>query len=174
MTTISTPTTSDRADNKKWDTYSGAYLVPDGVTTVRFTFKSVASAEWYSGNDLDDIEFSRSYKLTYDKNSSDAAGEVPSNQRGKENTVKPAKAKTTGTVKTVADSDSSKSLTVNPGFDVPDYSKLDDGGLHWMYVSPAEGEAWSFTTTSTRSAETSGRRTEPGDVRLAGADRRRP
>lgn len=86
MTTISTPTTSDRADNKKWDTYSGTYLVPDGVTTVRFTFKSVASAEWYSGNDLDDIEFSRSYKLTYDKNSSDAAGEVPSNQRGKEDT----------------------------------------------------------------------------------------
>ena len=103
MTTISTPTTSDRADNKKWDTYSGAYLVPDGVTTVRFTFKSVASAEWYSGNDLDDIEFSRSYKLTYDKNSSDAAGEVPSNQRGKENTVQPAASKTDGNVKTVSD-----------------------------------------------------------------------
>lgn len=103
MTTISTPTTSDRADNKKWDTYSGTYLVPDGVTTVRFTFKSVASAEWYSGNDLDDIEFSRSYKLTYDKNSSDAAGQVPSNQRGKENTVQPANAKTAGTVRTVAD-----------------------------------------------------------------------
>lgn len=144
MTTISTPTTSDRADNKKWDTYSGTYLVPDGVTTVRFTFKSVASAEWYSGNDLDDIEFSRSYKLTYDKNASDASGQVPSNQRGKENTVQPAKAKTTGSVKTVADDDSSKSLTVNPGFDVPDYSKLNDGGLHWMYVNPAEGKAWSF------------------------------
>lgn len=90
MTTISTPTTSDRADNKKWDTYSGTYLVPDGVTTVRFTFKSVASAEWYSGNDLDDIEFSRSYKLSYDKNASNATGSVPSNQRGKENTVQPA------------------------------------------------------------------------------------
>lgn len=112
MTTISTPTTSDRADNKKWDTYSGTYLVPDGVTTVRFTFKSVASAEWYSGNDLDDIEFSRSYKLTYDKNSSDAAGEVPSNQRGKENTVQPAKSKTTGTVRTVADKTAS-GLTVH-------------------------------------------------------------
>lgn len=112
MTTISTPTTSDRADNKKWDTYSGTYLVPDGVTTVRFTFKSVASAEWYSGNDLDDIEFSRSYKLTYDKNSSDAAGEVPSNQRGKENTVQPANAKTAGTVRTVADRTAS-GLTVH-------------------------------------------------------------
>lgn len=105
MTTISTPTTSDRADSKKWDTYSGTYLVPDGVTTVRFTFKSVASAEWYSGNDLDDIEFSRSYKLTYDKNSSDAAGEVPSNQRGRENTTQPAKDKTSGSVKLVADDD---------------------------------------------------------------------
>lgn len=144
MTTISTPTTSDRADNKKWDTYSGTYLVPDKVTTVRFTFKSIASAEWYSGNDLDDIKFSRSYQLSYDKNASDATGSVPSNQRGKENTVQPAEAKTTGTVKTVADDDSSKSLTVNPGFDVPDYSKLDDGGLHWMYVSPAEGKAWSY------------------------------
>lgn len=103
MTTISTPTTSDRADNKKWDTYSGAYLVPDGVTTVRFTFKSVASAEWYSGNDLDDIEFSRSYKLTYDKNSADASGQVPSNQHGKENTTQPAESKATGNVKTVSD-----------------------------------------------------------------------
>lgn len=103
MTTISTPTTFDRADNKKWDTYSGAYLVPDGVTTVRFTFKSVASAEWYSGNDLDDIEFSRSYKLTYDKNSADASGQVPSNQHGKENTTQPAESKATGNVKTVSD-----------------------------------------------------------------------
>ena len=148
MTTISTPTTSDRADSKKWDTYSGTYLVPDGVTTVRFTFKSVASAEWYSGNDLDDIEFFRSYKLTYDKNSTDASGKVPSDETA--GTTKQAKtratgkSKTTGTVKTVADDDSSKSLTVNPGFDVPDYSKLDDGGLHWMYVNPSEGKAWSY------------------------------
>ena len=124
MTTISTPTTSDRADNKKWDTYSGTYLVPDGVTTVRFTFKSVASAEWYSGNDLDDIEFSRSYKLTYDKNSSDAAGSVPSNQRGKENTVQPAKAKTTGTVKTVADENVRYGSLANGDFSYPSFSDI--------------------------------------------------
>lgn len=103
MTTISTPTTSDRADNKKWDTYSGTYLVPDGVTTVRFTFKSVASAEWYSGNDLDDIEFSRFYKLTYDKNSSDASGQVPSDTAA--NTTQPAKDKTSGTVRLASDDD---------------------------------------------------------------------
>lgn len=124
MTTISTPTTSDRADNKKWDTYSGMYLVPDGVTTVRFTFKSVASAEWYSGNDLDDIEFSRSYKLTYDKNSSDAAGQVPSNQRGKENTVQPAKSKTNGTVKTVADENVRYGSLANGDFSYPSFSDI--------------------------------------------------
>lgn len=132
MTTISTPTTSDRADNKKWDTYSGTYLVPDGVTTVRFTFKSVASAEWYSGNDLDDIEFSRSYKLTYDKNSSDAAGQVPSNQRGKENTVQPAKTKTSGTVKTVADTNASlPDHLVNGDFEYPGANVLNNKGDWW-------------------------------------------
>ena len=140
MTTISTPTTSDRADNKKWDTYSGTYLVPDGVTTVRFTFKSVASAEWYSGNDLDDIEFSRSYKLTYDANSSDAAGEVPSNQRGKENTVQPAKSKTTGTVKTVVDtSDGLPTELVNGDFEYPGADVLSqnlrDKKRNWWGVS---------------------------------------
>lgn len=141
MTTISTPTTSDRADNKKWDTYSGTYLVPDGVTTVRFTFKSVASAEWYSGNDLDDIEFSRSYKLTYDKNSADASGQVPSNQRGKENTTQPAKSKTTGTVKTVVDtSDGLPTELVNgdfeyPGVNVLSKNRYDEKDYNWWGVS---------------------------------------
>lgn len=141
MTTISTPTTSDRADNKKWDTYSGTYLVPDRVTTVRFTFKSIASAEWYSGNDLDDIEFSRSYKLTYDKNSSDATGEVPSNEHGRENTVQPAKSKTTGTVKTVVDtSDGLPTELVNgdfeyPGANVLSKNRYDEKDANWWGVS---------------------------------------
>lgn len=141
MTTISTPTTSDRADNKKWDTYSGTYLVLDGVTTVRFTFKSVASAEWYSGNDLDDIEFSRSYKLTYDKNSADASGQVPSNQRGKENTTQPAKTKTSGTVKTVADTNASlPDHLVNgdfeyPGVNVLSKNRYDEKDNNWWGVS---------------------------------------
>lgn len=151
MTTISTPTTSDRADNKKWDTYSGTYLVPDGVTTIRFTFKSIASAEWYSGNDLDDIEFSRSYKLTYDKNSSDAAGEVPSNQRGKENTTQPAKDKTSGTVRLASDDDvveyAANGLPkqiVNSDFDhdwqnIVSQSKM-TGKYNFANVDPAHGD----------------------------------
>lgn len=146
MTTISTPTTSDRADNKKWDTYSGTYLVPDGVTTVRFTFKSVASAEWYSGNDLDDIEFSRSYKLTYDKNSSDATGEVPSNQRGKENTVQPAKSKASGTVKTVADDTSNlPDHLVNGDFSVNYHDQWKDSFGGWTSIDPNSGKALHAT-----------------------------
>lgn len=140
MTTISTPTTSDRADNKKWDTYSGTYLVPDGVTTVRFTFKSVASAEWYSGNDLDDIEFSRSYKLTYDKNSADAAGSIPSDEYGKENTVRQAKSKANGSVKTVVDtSDGLPTELVNGDFEYPGADVLSqnlrDKKRNWWGVS---------------------------------------
>lgn len=150
-TTIGTKVsnTDPRDHGNQWETYEGYSQVPEGQKNTVFMFKSLEGfkeVETLSGNNVgnlvDDIEFSRSYKLTYDKNSSDASGQVPSDTTA--NTVKQAKAKTSGTVKTVADDDSSKSLTVNPGFDVPDYSKLDDGGLHWMYVNPSEGNAWSY------------------------------
>ena len=145
-TTIATKATNsnDRDHGDQWETYEGTYIIPANQTITRFTFKSVDARSLNNGNALDDIVFDKAYRLSYDKNASDASGSVPSNERGKENTVQPAEARATGTVKTVADDDSSKSLTVNPGFDVPDYSKLDDGGLHWMYVSPAEGKAWSY------------------------------
>lgn len=141
--------TDPRDHGNQWETYEGYYQVPEGQKNTVFMFKSLEGFKEQEtlpgnnvGNLVDDIEFSRSYKLTYDKNSDDATGSVPSDTTA--NTVKQAKAKTSGTVKTVADDDSSKSLTVNPGFDVPDYSKLDDGGLHWMYVNPSEGNAWSY------------------------------
>lgn len=145
-TTIGTRVTNENRwhHSDQWETYEGYYVIPDGQTTTRFGFKAVNYLDPTKGNLLDDVTFARAYKLSYDKNASDASGQVPSNERGRENTVQPAEARATGTVKTVADGDSSKSLTVNPGFDVPDYSKLDDGGLHWMYVSPAEGRAWSY------------------------------
>lgn len=131
---------SSRNHDGQWATYEGVYVATSDVTS--FTFKSVDAKAFNLGNLLDDIVFDKAYKLTYDANSSDASGQVPSDTTA--NTVKQAKAKTSGTVKTVADDDLSKSLTVNPGFDVPDYSKLDDGGLHWMYVNPSEGNAWSY------------------------------
>ncbi|WP_270472890.1 InlB B-repeat-containing protein [Bifidobacterium pseudocatenulatum] len=141
-TTVNAPNTDGWLGS--WDTFQGSVEIPAGQPVSRFTFKALGSVDGVTGNLIDDVQFKLAYPLSYDKNAQDATGSVPSSQYGKENTVQPAEAKTTGTVKTVADGDSSKSLTVNPGFDVPDYSKLNDGGLHWMYVNPAEGEAWSF------------------------------
>ena len=114
-TTITTKVsnTDPRDHGSQWETYEGYYQVPEGQKNTVFMFKSLEGFkddETLPGNNVgnlvDDIEFSRSYKLTYDKNASDATGKVPSNQRGKENAVQPAESKTTGNVKTVADNTS--------------------------------------------------------------------
>lgn len=107
-TTIATKVTNgnNRHHADQWETYEGTYLIPDGQTTTRFTFKSIDAKQLDYGNVLDDIVFDKAYRLSYDKNASDATGKVPSNQRGKENTVQPAESKTTGNVKTVADNTS--------------------------------------------------------------------
>lgn len=92
------------AHTGQWETYTGTYIATGTVT--RFAFRSIEGYSAWDGNLLDDISFSKAYKLTYDKNASDATGKVPSNQRGKENAVEPAESKTTGNVKTVADNTS--------------------------------------------------------------------
>lgn len=128
-TTITTKVsnTDPRDHGSQWETYEGYYQVPEGQKNTVFMFKSLEGFkddETLPGNNVgnlvDDIEFSRSYKLTYDKNSSDAAGQVPSNQRGKENTVQPAKSKTTGSVGLAADKTAS-------GLTVHDLKKNDKG-----------------------------------------------
>ena len=113
-TTIATKVTNsnNRHHADQWETYEGTYLIPDGQTTTRFTFKSIDAKQLDYDNVLDDIVFDKAYRLSYDKNASDATGKVPSNQRGKENTVEPANAKTAGTVRTVADKTAS-GLTVH-------------------------------------------------------------
>ena len=113
-TTIATKVTNsnNRHHADQWETYEGTYLIPDGQTTTRFTFKSIDAKQLDYGNVLDDIVFDKAYRLDYDKNASDATGEVPSNQRGRENTTQPAKSKTTGTVRTVTDK-TSDGLTVH-------------------------------------------------------------
>lgn len=106
-TTIATKVTNsnNRHHADQWETYEGTYLIPDGQTTTRFTFKSIDAKQLDYGNVLDGIVFDKAYRLSYDKNASDATGKVPSNQRGKENTTQPAKDKTSGSVKLVADDD---------------------------------------------------------------------
>ena len=142
-TTIATKVTNENrwhhAD--QWETYEGYYVIPDGQTTTRFGFKAVNYLDPTKGNLLDDVTFARAYKLSYDKNSTDATGEVPSNQRGKENTTQPAKTKTSGTVRTVADTNSSlPDYLVNgdfeyPGVNVLSKNRYDEKDNNWWSVS---------------------------------------
>lgn len=119
-----TITTHGTAQDGKWETYTGTYIATS--TTTRFTFKSVRDSNGQGldftaeGNCVDDLSFDKAYKLSYDKNSSDATGSVPSNQYGKENTVQPAKSKTTGSVGLAADKTAS-------GLTVHDLKKNDKG-----------------------------------------------
>ena len=125
-TTIGTRVTNENrwhhAD--QWETYEGYYVIPDGQTTTRFGFKAVNYLDPTKGNLLDDVTFARAYKLSYDKNSTDATGEVPSNQRGKENTTQPAKTKTNGTVKTVAEENAQYGSLANGDFSYPSFSDI--------------------------------------------------
>lgn len=111
-TTIATKVTNsnNRHHADQWETYEGTYLIPDGQTTTRFTFKSIDAKQLDYGNVLDDIVFDKAYRLSYDKNANDAYGQVPSDTTA--NTVKQAKTRTTGSVRTVADRTAS-GLTVH-------------------------------------------------------------
>lgn len=152
-TVIATKVTNgnNRHHADQWETYEGTYLIPDGQTTTRFTFKSIDSKQLDYGNVLDDIVFDKAYKLTYDKNSTDASGEVPSNQRGRENTTQPAKDKTSGSVKLVADDDVAEYAAnglpkqlVNSDFDhdwrnIVSQSKM-TGKYNFANIDPAHGD----------------------------------
>lgn len=152
-TTIATKVTNgnNRHHADQWETYEGTYLIPDGQTTTRFTFKSIDSKQLDYGNVLDDIVFDKAYRLDYDKNASDATGEVPSNQRGRENTTQPAKDKTSGNVKLVADDDvveyAANGLPkqlVNSDFDhdwrnIVSQSKM-TGKYNFANIDPAHGD----------------------------------
>lgn len=131
------------AHTGQWETYTGTYIATGTVT--RFAFRSVEGYSAWDGNLLDDISFSKAYKLSYDKNSSDATGSVPSNQYGKENTVQPAKSKTTGSVGLAADKTAS-GLTVhdlkkNDKGKVPSSSKADSTQPAAFKAPDAKAEA---------------------------------
>lgn len=103
-------TITTKGPGAAWETYTGTYIATSTVT--RFTYRSLQGDTklLHTGNWIDDVSFDKAYKLTYDANSSDASGQVPSDTTA--NTVKQAKAKTTGTVRAVADRTAS-GLTVH-------------------------------------------------------------
>lgn len=151
-----TITTHGTAQDGRWETYTGGYLATS--TTTRFTFRSVRDSNGQGldftaeGNCVDDLSFDKTYKLSYDKNSSDATGSVPSSQYGKENTVQPAKSKTTGSVGLAADKTAS-------GLTVHDLKKNDKGKV------PSNSKADS---TQPAAFKTPDARTEPIASRAAG------
>lgn len=78
-TTIATPTNLepniyDSSVKIPWERYEGVYIVPDGQTTTRFTFKSVSANSPKEGNLVDDITFTRSFALNYDLTGGSASG----------------------------------------------------------------------------------------------------
>lgn len=109
-TTVNAPNTDGWLGS--WDTFQGSVEIPAGQPVSRFTFKALGSIDGVTGNLIDDVQFKLAYPLSYDKNAQDATGSVPSSQYGKENTVQPAKAKTTGSVRLAADKTAS-GLTVH-------------------------------------------------------------
>lgn len=98
-TTVNAPNTDGWLGS--WDTFQGSVVVPAGQNVSGFTFKALGSIDGVSGNLIDDVQFKLAYKLSYDKNSQDASGQIPSDETA--NTVKQAKAKSSGGVRLAAD-----------------------------------------------------------------------
>lgn len=145
------------AHTGQWETYTGTYIATGTVT--RFAFRSVEGYSAWDGNLLDDISFSKAYKLTYDKNASDATGSVPSDTTA--NTVKQAKADATGTVKTVTDTKTKTSGTVktvadtnaslpdhlvNGDFNVNYHDQWKDSFGGWTSIDPNAGKTLHATS----------------------------
>lgn len=85
------------AHTGQWETYTGTYIATGTVT--RFTFKSVSSSNNVYGNILDDLSFTKAYRLGYDGNG--GTGQVPS--RTETGRTETAASGTDGTVRLAAD-----------------------------------------------------------------------
>ena len=88
---------SSRNHDGQWETYTGTYIATGTVT--RFTFKSVSSSNNVNGNILDDLSFTKAYRLGYDSNG--GTGQVPS--RTETGRTETAASGTDGTVRLAAD-----------------------------------------------------------------------
>lgn len=52
----------------QWETYTGTVTVPANQPVTRFTFRNISSKSAWNGNLIDDVAFTKAYKLTYDAN----------------------------------------------------------------------------------------------------------
>lgn len=88
---------SSRNHDGQWETYTGTYIATGTVT--RFTFKSVSSSNNVNGSIIDDLSFTKAYRLGYDGNG--GTGQVPS--RTETGRTETAASGTDGTVRLAAD-----------------------------------------------------------------------
>ena len=109
------------AHTGQWETYTGTYIATGTVT--RFTFKSVSSSNNVNGNILDDLSFTKAYRLGYDANG------------GAKTNASKISASSNGTVRLAATRTS-----------VPSHA-LEDTDV------PADYRSFTFDTTRTRLAD---------------------
>ena len=112
---------SSRNHDGQWETYTGTYIATGTVT--RFTFKSVSSSNNVNGNILDDLSFTKAYRLGYDGNG------------GAKTNASKISASSNGTVRLAATRTS-----------VPSHA-LEDTDV------PADYRSFTFDTTRTRLAD---------------------
>lgn len=138
-TTIATHSTNPFGNQSSKDDFShyvGYYTIPAGQSVTRFTFRQVSGVNTTSGNLLDNIVFTKAYKLDYDRNSDEATGQTPNDTA----TVKPAKTSTTGGVKNVADTNASlPDHLVNGDFEYPAKSDMPVNDGNFWYISQNDG-----------------------------------
>lgn len=112
---------SSRNHDGQWETYTGTYIATGTVT--RFAFKSVSSSNNVNGNILDDLSFTKAYRLGYDANG------------GAKTNASKISASSNGTVRLAATRTS-----------VPSHA-LEDTDV------PADYRSFTFDTTRTRLAD---------------------
>ena len=112
---------SNRNHDGQWETYTGTYIATGTVT--RFTFKSVSSRNNVNGSILDDLSFTKAYRLGYDANG------------GAKTNASKISASSNGTVRLAATRTS-----------VPSHA-LEDTDV------PADYRSFTFDTTRTRLAD---------------------
>ena len=139
---------ANASDSHGMKHYLGATFTGSSIR-VRYS----VTAGQLRGSLFQPVDSTIAYRLTYDKNAQDAAGQVPSDTTA--NTVKQAKAKATGTVRTVADRTAS-GLTVHDleTDDVPgDYRQfvLNTTDTRLSQVEFEDG-AWHRSTDSSSQA----------------------
>ena len=125
-TRVSNPKPADREDSDhtgQWETYTGTVTVPAGRPVTRFTFRNVSSKSAWNGNLIDDIAFTKAYRLGYDANG------------GAKTNASKISASSNGTVRLAATRTS-----------VPSHA-LEDTDV------PADYRSFTFDTTRTRLAD---------------------